>query len=108
MVRFALITSLLAGAMTTINAHPQPRDALRPTGCGTEPPAEFVEAVSQIAAWEAEARVNGTATDSARAATVTIDTYFHVVARTTALSGGYVPAAQITNQVKVLNEHYGK
>ncbi|KAH9206411.1 metalloprotease [Leptodontidium sp. 2 PMI_412] len=106
MVRLTLLASLLAGAITTVYAHPQPRDESRQIGCGTEPPAEFLDAASQISAWEAEIGTNATRTDSARAATVTIDTYIHVVARSTALSGGYVPAAQLTNQISVLNEHY--
>jgi len=108
MVRFTLLASLIAGAITTVSAHPQPRDESRQIGCGTEPPAEFLEAASQISAWEKETFTNATRTDSARAATVTIDTYIHVVARSTALSGGYVPAAQLTNQISVLNEHYGE
>ncbi|KAI9046526.1 hypothetical protein LZ554_009273 [Drepanopeziza brunnea f. sp. 'monogermtubi'] len=100
MFQIALLTTLLASAMTA--AHPQPR-AGRPSGCGTvEPPADFVQAVSQMVEFEA----NATTTESARRATVTVDTYVHVVARSTALSGGYVPASQITRQIEVMNEHY--
>jgi hypothetical protein len=104
MFQVALFTTLLASAMTAVTAHPQPR-AGRPSGCGTvEPPADFVQAVSQMVEFEA----NATATESARRATVTVDTYVHVVARSTALSGGYVPASQITRQIEVMNEHYGE
>ncbi|EKD14151.1 metalloprotease [Drepanopeziza brunnea f. sp. 'multigermtubi' MB_m1] len=102
MFQIALLTALLASAMTAVTAHPQPR-AGRPSGCGTvEPPADFVQAVSQMVEFEA----NATTTESSRRATVTVDTYVHVVARSTSLSGGYVPASQIARQIEVMNEHY--
>lgn len=107
MARFAFLTALLASTITGTQAHPQPRDVTRNAACGSEPPAGFVETAAVFGSFEAAARANGTE-ENARLATVTIDTYFHVVARTTALSGGYIPASQLTAQLSAMNSHYGK
>jgi len=42
----------------------------------------------------------------APAADASIDVHWHVIQRNTSLSGGHVPASQITDQIAVLNEAY--
>jgi len=96
-------------------AHPAngPRDTK--FGCGVVPTAEFLAVAKDMAAEEAASKsalgsVSALAADGAisAAATITVNVYFHVVARSTAASGGYVTAAQITQQLAVLNNNYGE
>jgi hypothetical protein len=70
-------------------------------GCGTETTPEILEISKQLAAMEAEGTLNFTAQ-----ATIEVDLYFHVVASSTSLSGGYVPQSQLTAQYNVLNEAF--
>lgn len=118
MTRLALLVSLVASAMTTVTAHPHPRDItdmVRGDGCGTESPAAFANAVSKMASWESTKVVdNGTrwssatTTGSAREAVVTIDTYVHVVAMSEDLEDGWATEDSIVEQIAVLNKNYGK
>ena len=111
MVRILNLAVLLGSAFTSVQAHPEGelRVRARPAGCGAEAPAGFDAVAAAFGQFEAAARSanNGTAENEKRAV-VTIDTYVHVVARSTALSGGYVPATQITRQIAVMNQHYGE
>lgn len=70
-------------------------------GCGTKATPEFLAASEAMATRE----LAGNNTFSAQA-TIEIDTYFHVVAASNSLSGGYVPQSQLTAQLAVLNEAY--
>lgn len=73
-----------------------------PSPCNSDPSPEFLAAVADIAAAEA----NGTlgAQDSfAAAATVTVQTYIHVIASSQTVAGGYVTASQIAKQFTYMN-----
>lgn len=111
MARFAFLALALATCLSPISAHPAngPRDTK--FGCGVVPTAEFLAAAKDMAAEESASKsalgaLNADGTVSA-AATITVKVYFHVVARSTAASGGYVTAAQIANQLTVMNNNYG-
>jgi hypothetical protein len=72
--------------------------------CGTEPSAEFLAVAEDFAI----AEKNGTfaKADFKSAATITVKTYVHVVAKSTASSGGYISASQITKQIAYMNSAY--
>ena len=77
MVRLTTFAIALAAFLPIAFAHPAngPRNTL--FGCGTEPSAEFLAKTEELAALEA----NTTQADfkiAAAAATITIQTYFHV------------------------------
>lgn len=111
MVRLNIFAAVL-GAVS-VQALPngmEARSVAHPDGCGALAPTGFEQVASAFASFEAAERFSANASSLAerQTATITIDTYFHVVARSTALSGGYVPAAQLTRQLAIMNEHYGK
>lgn len=116
MARFALLALALASTilspMSTVLAHPAngPRDTK--FGCGVVPTAEFLATAKEMAAEEAASKsaLGALAADGAisAAAAINVNVYFHVVARSTAASGGYVTAAQIQNQLTVMNNNYGE
>jgi hypothetical protein len=106
MARFNSLIIALAALLPGVFSHPAngPRSTLM--GCGTEPTAEFLAKTEEFAAMEA-----GNSTIQAQfkaAATITIQTYFHVVAKSTAASGGYIPQSSLTQQLAVMNDNYGK
>jgi hypothetical protein len=70
-------------------------------GCGTKTTPEILEVSRQFAAEEASGNGNFSID-----ATIEVDLYFHVVASSTSLSGGYVPESQLTAQLNVMNEAY--
>lgn len=116
MARFTILALALASTilspMSAVVAHPTngPRDTK--FGCGVVPTAEFLAAANEMAAEEAASKsaLGALAADGAvsAAATINVNVYFHVVARSTTASGGYVTAAQIEKQVAVMNDNYGE
>lgn len=116
MARFTFLALALASTilspLSAVLAHPTngPRDTK--FGCGVVPTAEFLAAAKEMAAEEAVSKTALGALTSdgtvSAAATINVNVYFHVVARSTAASGGYVTAAQIDKQVAVINDNYGE
>jgi hypothetical protein len=106
MVRLSALVAAFAAFMPATLAHPAngPRNSLM--GCGTEPSEAFLAKSAEMAALEANSSV-AEFKASAAAATITIQTYFHVVARSSAASGGYIPQSQLTQQLAVMNSNYG-
>ncbi|CAG8980347.1 hypothetical protein HYALB_00011451 [Hymenoscyphus albidus] len=82
-----------------------PAQSTNASPCNTEPSPEFLAAVAYIAAAEANGTL-GTQNELNSRATVTIQTYFHVVASAQTVAGGYVTAAQISQQMDYLNSAY--
>ncbi|TFK61066.1 hypothetical protein BDN72DRAFT_805281, partial [Pluteus cervinus] len=66
--------------------------------CGTHLPQEQIVA--------AEAHFQANQVPSVASAAHVVNVYFHVIANSTALAGGYVPDSQLHSQVDVLNEGY--
>lgn len=111
MVRLNIFAAVLGAA--SVQALPngmEARSAAHPDGCGAIAPVGFEAVTAAFGSFEAAERSAGneSALAERQTTTITIDTYFHVVARSTALSGGYVPASQLTNQLAIMNTHYGK
>lgn len=112
MVSFTLLTAALAAFAPSVFAHPSTileRGASK-FGCAVEPTPDFLAASAAFAQLEATGD-NSTSLNIAaasRAAPIVINTYFHVVARSSALSGGYIPQSQLTQQLAVMNSNYGK
>jgi len=82
--------ALAAAAIHGVAAAPsrETRPAERGFACGApEPDAEHIKISQQFAAQEAALLASGNLTVKA---TTTVDVYFHVVAKSTSLSGGYV------------------
>ncbi|KFX94790.1 hypothetical protein O988_06133 [Pseudogymnoascus sp. VKM F-3808] len=81
---------------------PAPSSPLLPSPTPPTAPA------TQSAAAEAESKsaLGAFAADVSAAATINVNVYFHVVARSNSASDGYVSATQIDNQVKVMNDNY--
>ncbi|KAH7400284.1 metalloprotease 1 precursor [Cadophora sp. MPI-SDFR-AT-0126] len=112
MARFSILLALASALTPMVSAHPAngPRDTK--FGCGVVPTAEFLAIAKDMAAEEAASKsalgVSALAADGAVSAlaTITVNVYFHVVARSTAASGGYVSASQITQQLAVMNDNY--
>lgn len=76
--------ALAAAAVHAAVAAPSGREF----GCGApEPDPEHIEISKQFAVQEAAALAAG---NFSAMATITVDTYFHVVASSTSLSGGYL------------------
>ncbi|TVY78237.1 Extracellular metalloprotease [Lachnellula suecica] len=102
MVHLPTLAAAFATLLTPTLAHPSnaARNALM--GCGTEPSAAFLAESEQMMALEA----NSTSADFQAAATINVQTYFHVVAKSTAASGGYISASALTAQLAVMNENY--
>lgn len=79
MVRLSLLAAVLA-FMPSIFAHPANGPRATKMGCGTQPSAEFLAEVAELASLE-EKKDNSSrfsVTDVNAAATITIQTYFHV------------------------------
>ena len=115
MLRASLIVLALASCLPTVLSHPAngPRNTL--FGCGTEPSDDFLATVQEIAASEtsrslaseANVEMSTYSNVSKSVNTLRIQTYFHVVAKTKTIAGGYVPAASLAKQLKVMNADYG-
>ncbi|CZT44468.1 related to Extracellular metalloprotease VDBG_01143 [Rhynchosporium secalis] len=108
MARFAFL-ALAASILSTVSAHPAngPRDTK--FGCGVVPTPEFIAAAQAIAAEEEAQKASlgaSLVSDVSALATTTVNVYFHVVSKSNAVSGGYVSASQITQQLAVLNSNY--
>ncbi|CAJ2506506.1 Uu.00g006360.m01.CDS01 [Anthostomella pinea] len=72
--------------------------------CGTpDPTAEQIEASMAMLEQERQFRASG---ESRALASFEVDTYFHVVASSTAASGGYLTQTMINNQLAVMNADY--
>lgn len=112
MVSFTFLAAALA-AFAPVFAHPSSIINTRAAdrfGCAVEPTPEFLANVATFAQLES-AGDNSTSiniADVSRAAAIVIDVYFHVVARSSSLSGGYIPQSQLTQQLAVMNSNYGK
>ena len=108
MARFNSLIIALAALVPSAIAHPAngPRSNLM--GCGTEPSAAFLAKSAEFAALEASNSSGVAAADFSAAATITIQTYFHVVAKSTAAAGGYIPKSSLTQQLAVMNDNYGE
>lgn len=114
MARFAFLAMAFATLLSPISAHlahsaNDPRAAGK--GCGTVPSAAFLASAAEMAKVEANATYHAAMnlkTDAgySAAATITIQTYFHVIAKSTALSGGYITSTMLTNQLAVMNSNY--
>jgi hypothetical protein len=84
-MRFTGFAFALAAAHGALAA---PSNPSRGFGCGApEPDAEHIRVSQQFAAQEAAFVASG---NRSIQAITTVDTYFHVVASSTSLSGGYV------------------
>ncbi|EKD13624.1 uncharacterized protein L3040_005112 [Drepanopeziza brunnea f. sp. 'multigermtubi'] len=106
MAHFNLLALALA-AVSAISAHPTNAPRAKKFGCGVEPTAQFLAQAQVIAAEEAANSTRAAQQRSTNvAATVTIQTYFHVVARSSAASEGYIPVEQLTQQLAVMNADY--
>jgi hypothetical protein len=102
-----LLTSL--AALATVFAHPTTdvRARGKAPGCLTEPTPEFLAAAREMNVQELNGTIARVSTaDFSAAATITVPVYFHVVAKSTSLSGGYIPTSQLTSQLQVMNDNY--
>ncbi|KAM3070215.1 hypothetical protein ACMFMG_010052 [Clarireedia jacksonii] len=108
MARFAVLYAGLAAiiplAMGGVTA---PREAASVRGCATAPTEEFLNIAAEmhLAEQNITKELKSPSTIAA-AATLTVNTYFHVVAKSSSLSGGYVTSTQLSNQIAVMNEDY--
>ncbi|KAK7425577.1 hypothetical protein QQZ08_007900 [Neonectria magnoliae] len=76
----------------------------RPFGCGTAPPsAEHIGMSKVLAAQEAKAEESGNLTTRA---TINVGVYFHVVARSQTVAGGYLTDKMLKDQLAVLNTDF--
>ncbi|KAK0652515.1 hypothetical protein B0T16DRAFT_323393 [Cercophora newfieldiana] len=86
-------------------AHPTAEAQVRPGagfGCGTrDPTPDQIQATQEIAVQEAAGNFSIVARQ-----TVNVDVYFHVVASSTALSGGYLTTTMLNNQFSVLQNTF--
>lgn len=83
---FALAAAAIHGVAAAPSRETRPTE--RGFACGApEPDAEHIKISQQFAAQEAALLASGNLTVKA---TTTVDVYFHVVAKSTSLSGGYV------------------
>jgi len=109
MVRACFITLALAACLSTTYAHPSNLPRNNKFGCGAEPSKQFLAETEKLAKIESsrEGKVEVAAAAAGDNGTLTIQTWFHVVAKSTSLSDGYVPESQLTDQLAVLNSNYG-
>lgn len=107
MARFTSLVLALATAFSPIAAHPANGPRALDFGCGTTPSAAFMESAKQMSIAEAKTASLKTDGEITTQATITINTYFHVVAKSTAVTGGYLTTAMVANQIAVMNSNYG-
>ncbi|KDN67418.1 putative metalloprotease [Colletotrichum sublineola] len=92
------LTSLFVSALAAAST------ALAQRSCGTPSPTEEQTEVAQRLQFQEEnARVAGNAT---RLAPITVNVYWHVIASSNSVSGGYLSQATLDKQLDVLNEAY--
>ena len=111
MVRLSILAiSALATCLPSTFAHPA--NTIRNIerfGCGTEPSEAFLNKTREISRQEkSRFSSKSKASFGAAAKNLTIQTYFHVVARDKTVAGGYVPQASLDKQLSVLNDNFGK
>lgn len=106
MVRFTSLVLAFAACLPAAMAHPANGPRSSKFGCGTEPTAEFLAESEEFAALEANS--SNAKSDFTTAATITVPVYFHVVAKSTAASDGYIPEASLAAQLEVMNTEYGE
>lgn len=96
-----------AFAATSITARPSRDEAAvdRPFGCNAPNPNEHQLTVSTVIAEQESHEVNSTLA-SRQTQSLVIDTYFHVVAASTALTDGYVTQAMLDDQLEKLNTDF--
>lgn len=108
-MRFTSIIASVA-SVASVFAHPHGNTAPRAEGtmgCASNPSEKFLAAAHEMSIAELNTTSSRIATaDVSAAATITIQTYFHVVAKSTAASGGYISATALTNQLAVMNSNY--
>jgi hypothetical protein len=107
MVHFTSWALAFAACLPAVLAHPANGPRASQFGCGTAPTDDFVAKTKQLAALELNSAGIHSKLAGNSSATLTIDTYFHVVAKSTVVSGGYIPQASLTRQLAVMNENYG-
>jgi hypothetical protein len=99
----------LAACLGPALAHPTTNTrAVVPTrdfACGTEPTAEFLAVAAEMMIAEANGTLSA-ASDFSAQATISVNTYVHVVASSTSSSGGYITSTQISNQIAYMNSAY--
>lgn len=116
MVSFKLFTAVAALASSAL-AHPANEGVAERAVetrqlCKAEPSPEFLAQAAAFGALEAtgdnSTSLNILSSEQrvAAAATITIQTYFHVVASSTSLSGGYIPQSQVTAQFNKMNSAF--
>ncbi|KAJ0162888.1 Extracellular metalloprotease [Colletotrichum tanaceti] len=90
--------SLLVSALVAAST------AFAQRSCGTpHPTEEEVEFAQRLQLKEDNARVEGNAT---RLAPITVNVYWHVIATSTSVSGGYLTQASLNAQLDVLNDAF--
>jgi hypothetical protein len=110
MGRFLSFLACLALITPTL-AHPCSVKSLKARSdgfsCGHQATPEFLAASAEMAAHEANQSKRGLNSRSdSTAAKLTVDTYFHVIAKAKNASAGYIPKAQMDKQIAVINENY--
>jgi len=117
MVRLSIVALALASCLPTVLSHPSTGPRHKLFGCATQPSDDFLAKAEELAGVEAgrASKSNEGKTSTSAAAnislaaadTLQIQTYFHVVAKSTALTDGYVSSSTLSKQLKVLNDNYG-
>lgn len=118
MVRLTLFAVAVA-SLPHIFAHPSEFVSREDRGgCIADIPSkEYLAAASEMAAAESSSSISAfsTADISVNAVDfghpthdITVKTWMHVVAASTALEDGYIPEQQLLDQMDVLNDNYGK
>ncbi|KAI1248649.1 hypothetical protein MGN70_009849 [Eutypa lata] len=88
--------ALLAGLAAT--------SAAAQRACGAPTPTdEQIEVAKLFAEQEAAVRIAG---NSTRRAAINVNVYFHVLASSTSVSGGYISASTLTQQLAAMNAAY--
>lgn len=109
MARFTSLVLAFVAFLPAVLAHPTNGPRAVNFGCGTTPTDDFIRKTEHFAAQEAkEVGISSKFAGNLSSAAITIDTYFHVVAISTAVNGGYVPQASLTKQLAVMNQNYGR
>ncbi|KAL2130453.1 hypothetical protein VTI74DRAFT_6382 [Chaetomium olivicolor] len=98
------LTSLALVAIAAQGAFARPKPVERGFKCGApEPDEEHIKISQGFAAKEAHVFAAGNFTAQA---VTTVDVYFHVVASSTSISGGYLTDAMLNAQLDALNSAY--
>ncbi|KAM0438645.1 hypothetical protein ACHAPT_001398 [Fusarium lateritium] len=98
-----LVLAAVAATSASAAVSKRQNDAPKAFGCGTaEPSAEHIGMSKVLAAQEARA---GDSNITARA-TINVGVYFHVVATSQTVSGGYLTDKMLNDQLSVLNRDF--